>query len=380
VAPQESGYNRFCVPPQTINPLNKEAATMYYVGADLHKEQTWFYSMDHNGAKIDSKSIANSPDSLKNYFAKIPTPFTLAVEATYNWYFFIDIAEKFSQHVYLANSYELKAFAKRHKKTDKIDARLIADILRKGFLPAVFIPSPVIRDLKELLHYRINLVRDRCRTIFRLKNTLDKLGADSSGDFTTEKRLRMIPIDSFFEHYRYIISGYRDHIITLSQRIHSMKTYLRNELLEDKEIKNLISIDGLDYFSAALIKSEIADVNRFASFNRLCAYAGLAPLVSQSGDKTARHGSLMTNRRKNLQWIVLETVFHFIKTSNERQAHYEELKARKGANTAKVIMARQMLKIIYHVLKEQRPYYREQSEARRPKDICQIQPVAAAAL
>ena len=350
----------------------------YYVGADLHKEQTWFYVMDHNGTKIDSKSIANSPDSLKSYFASIPTPFTLAVEATYNWYFFMDIAEQFAQTAYLANSYELKAFAKRHKKTDKIDARLIADILRKGFLPMVFIPSREIRNLKELLHYRINLVRDRCRNIFRLKNTLDKLGADSSGGFTTEKRLRTIPTDSLSERYRYIISGYINRIVTLSRRLHSMKTYLKKELLEDKEIQNLITIDGLDYFSAALIKSEIADINRFASFNRLCAYAGLAPRVSQSGNKEAHHGALMVNRRKNLQWILLETVFHFIKATSKRHARYEELKIRKGANTAKVIMARQYLKIIYHVLKEQRPYYREESE--RPEMVYQIQPVATAAL
>jgi transposase len=355
-----------------------EEAAMFYVGADLHKEQTWFYIMNQNGTRIASKSITNSPDLLQRFFETIPTPFTLAVEATYNWYFFVDIAEKFAHQVYLANSYELKAFAKRHKKTDKIDARLIADILRKGFLPIVFIPSSTIRNLKELLHYRLNLVRDRCRNIFRLKNTLDKLGADSSGDFTTEKRLRTIPTDSLSDRYRYIISGYIDRIVALSQRIHSMKTYLKNELFEDKEIQNLITIDGLDYFSAALIKSEIADINRFASFNRLCAYAGLAPRVSQSGNKAAHHGALMVNRRKNLQWILIETVFHFIRASPERQVRYEKLKDRKGTNTAKVMMARQMLKIIYHVLKEQRPYYPDESE--RPKDICQIQPVATVAL
>src|SRR3989338_584032 len=122
---------------------------MYYVGADLHKEQTWFFVMNQEGNKIISKSIANSPDLLKSFFATIPKPFSIAVEATYNWYFFIDIAEQFAEYVYLANSYELKAFAKRHKKTDKIDARLIADILRKGFLPTVFIPNQEIRKLKR---------------------------------------------------------------------------------------------------------------------------------------------------------------------------------------------------------------------------------------
>jgi transposase len=48
------------------------------------------------------------------------------VESTYNWYFFVDLAEQYADKVYLANTYELKAFAKRHKKTDKIDGKLIA--------------------------------------------------------------------------------------------------------------------------------------------------------------------------------------------------------------------------------------------------------------
>ena len=89
--------------------------------------------MDENGNKLDSKSIPNQPGCLKEYFAHIPKPFELAVEATYNSYFFMDIAKMYTDKAYLANSYELKAFAKRHKKTDKIDARLIADVLRKGY-------------------------------------------------------------------------------------------------------------------------------------------------------------------------------------------------------------------------------------------------------
>lgn len=351
---------------------------MNYVGADLHKEQTWFYVMNHMGTKISSKSIPNSPNLLYSYFATIPTPFTLAVESTYNWYFFIDIAEQFADKVLLANSYGLKAFAKQHKKTDKIDAKLIADVLRKGFLPSVFIPDPSIRNLKELLRYRVNLVRDRSRNIFRLKNMLDKIGADSSGDFTTEKRLQKIPFQSFSEYYQYSVSGYIERIIFLSKKIHSMKKYLKDSLCGDPDIQYLITIDGLDYFSAAVVKSEIADINRFRCFNHLCAYAGLAPRVAQSGSKTAVHGPLMKNRRKLLQWILLETVFHFIKSSVKNTERYELLKKRKGANTAKVVMARQMLKVIYHILKERRPYYSVKTQQDNQTGF--IQPLAAAAL
>jgi transposase len=340
---------------------------MYYVGSDLHKEETYFYVQDDSGNKVLNKSISNKPELLHKFFQKIPKPFTLAVEATYNWYFFMDIAEQYAGKAYLANSYELKAFAKRHKKTDKIDAHLIADVLRKGYLPTVYIPDPKTRALKELLRYRINLVRDRSRNIFRLKNTIDKLGMDSTGDFTTEKALRAIPLEDVPEQYKYVITGYIDRIISLSQKIHRMKTDLRLELAEDIIIRNLITIDGLDYFSAALVKSEIVDINRFGSFNRLCAYAGLAPRVSQSGKASAQHGALLANRRKLLQWILLETAYHFIKASPKRLEKYEYLKERKGSNTAKIIMARDMLKIIYHVLKDNRPYYQEIQKGRETK-------------
>jgi hypothetical protein len=87
----------------------------------------------------------------------------------------------------------------------------------------------------------------------------------------------------------------------------------------------------------------------------------------------------MANRRKNLQWILLEVVYHFINASFERKKRFEELKRRKGFNTARIIMARQLLKVIYHVLKDKRPYYCDYAE-RTVVKINKIQSKAAAAL
>jgi transposase len=329
---------------------------MNYVGVDLHKEQSWFVVLDSTGKRLVSKSIANSPEGLKQYFSKIPNPFTLAVESTYNWYFFVDLAEQYAEKVYLANSYELKAFAKRHKKTDKIDAHLIAEVLRKGYLPTVTIPDQETRRVKELLRYRMNLVRERAKNIYQVKNILDKIGEDSSGDFTTYKRLGTIPFDLFSPNYREVIHGYCERIEFLTRRLFQIEKYIKENVKDDEDIINLITIPGIDYFSAALIKTEIIAISRFASFNRLCAYAGLAPRVSQSANKEV-HGPLNVNRRKNLQWILIEVVYHFIKACPEKSQRYESIVARKGVNTAKVALAREMLKIIYHVLKEKRPFY-----------------------
>lgn len=336
---------------------------MHTVGADLHKPSTLFCVLDENGNKIDGQIIPNSPELLEKYFMSIPKPFTIAVETTYNWYFFVDIAEKYADRVYLADSYAVKAFAKRHKKTDKIDARLIATLLHKGYLPAVTIADKATRNIRELLRYRINLVRDRTRLIARLKTLLDKLGEPSSANLTTYKGLESIACDHLPSNYQEIISGYTDSIRRFIEKSRYIETVIENNAVRDPDIMNLKSIPGLDYFGASIVKSEIIDIERFNSFDKLCAYAGLAPRVIQSGN-TLIHGRLNINRRKHLRWILLETVWHFVRSSGKWSRLFETLSKRKGFGTAKVIMARHMLKVIYHVLKERRPFYQEISDIR----------------
>ncbi|MFH1305196.1 MAG: IS110 family transposase, partial [Candidatus Omnitrophota bacterium] len=285
---------------------------MNYVGIDLHKEQSWFYVMDNTGKRISSKSISNEIKVLKEYFKTIPCPFKLAVESTYNWYFFVDLAELYAEEVFLANSYELKAFAKRNKKTDKIDARLIADVLRKGYLPTVYISDKQTRASKESLHYRMNLVKDRSKVIFRLKALLDKLGLQASGDYTTDKALDNIAFTSIPVEYKLVVEKYIEQLKWYRIKLYEYRKELEKIVTLDQDMLNLMTIPGISFFSAALIKTTIADIARFKSFNRLCAYAGLAPRVSQSANIT-RHGPLNKNRCKHLQWILIENVIHFIK-------------------------------------------------------------------
>jgi transposase len=352
---------------------------MNYVGVDLHKKASLFYVVDSKCKKLDSRNVTNTEEELKGYFEQIPKPFILAVESTYNWYFFVDLAEQYAEQVFLANTYELKAFAKRHKKTDKIDARLIATVLQKGFLPAVTIPDRQTRQIRELLRYRMKLVRDRTRNISRLKSLLDRLGYQCSGDFTTYKHLKAIDTEDLPPMYAYIIRRQREQIIELNKKIAEIEEHFNAIAEGDEDMRNLLTIKGIGAFSAALIKSEIIDISRFRTFNRLCAYAGLAPRVHASGGRVY-HGPLNKNRRKNLQWILLENVLHFIKALPKSKQKFERIERRKGYNTAKVALARDMLKIIYHVLRERRAFYHRPVIDKSKSGKIKIQSVAATAL
>jgi len=217
----------------------------------------------------------------------------------------------------------------------------------------------------------MKVVTDRTRNISRLKALLDKLGYNSSGDFTTYLALERIKTKGLPDIYVGLIKKYSNLIYHLNKKEHEVNKKIDGLSKYDLNVVNLISIPGIGSFSALLIKSEIIDIKRFSSFNRLCAYAGLAPRVSASANKIY-HGALNINRRKSLQWILLENVFHFIKSDPVRLKKFEDIKKRKGHNTAKVIFARDFLKVVYHVLKEQRPYFQ--------KNKVKIQSVAATAL
>ncbi len=334
---------------------------MYYVGCDLHKFSTYFYVIDSRGKCILNKSIPNETALLHKFLSSIPTPFKLAVEATYNWYFFIDIVAGYTDNYYLTNPLYLKAFAKQNKKTDKIDAKLIANILRIGYLPEVYIVNKKTQRDREVLRQRMKIIQDRCRIIFRLKCLLDKLGEKSTGDFATIKRLENIETEHLSQEYQHIIKEYRKQIIELLQAENRTDLVVRKLVESDQEAKLLTTIDGVGEFSALLIKSEIADIDRFKTFDKLCSYAGLAPRIHQSGDKCII-GSLSKNRRKHLQWILLEISYQFIRQNEKYRNKFKRIKEQKTYNKAKVVIARDLLKIIYRVLKTKKPYYKEQNQ------------------
>lgn len=350
---------------------------MYSVGIDLHKHTIWYCVLDREGRRISSGKLSAEKETLKVFFHDLPRPFQVAVEATYNWYYVVDLAEEIAEGVYLADSYETKAFAKRHKKTDKIDAGLIARLLHRGDLPCVAIPDRESRDCRELLRYRMRLVSDKTRNISRLKALLDKLGHLAVGNFNTKKRRSETERLKLPAPYNEIVSGYLRRIERLCEEVGIVERLIAERANQDEDTRNVDSIPGFDYFGALLVKSEVFDIGRFRSFPGLCAYSGLAPRVHSSGDHSY-HGPLNRNRNAYLRWILLENVHHAMKKMPRLRRKYDSVKKRKGSNTAKVAAARELLKIVYHVLKEKRPYRPE--EARRIRRIVKSQSAGAPAL
>jgi transposase len=116
-----------------------------------------------------------------------------------------------------------------------------------------------------------------------------------------------------------------------------------------------MTIPGVGYHSALLIKGEIGDIHRFPSAKHLSAYAGIIPTTHSSGNITF-HGHITKQGSSWLRWIMAEVIFYCTRKPGHMQRFYLKLKIRKGANIARVAAERKLMEWIYHMLKDRKTY------------------------
>jgi len=327
-----------------------------YVGVDYHKRYSVATKMDDGGNILERVKIMNTAQSLLQFAASLPEESTIAVEATSIWYYFYELMETRCPNIVLAHPLKTRAIAEARIKTDKIDSTMLAHLLRTNLLPTSYIPPRAIRDTREILRYRASLISMRTALKNRVHAILEKNGTRiEASDIFGKKAIRQLRELPLRDCYRVGIDGYLRVMDVLASLIDEVSSIIEARVREQSDASLLCTIPGIGPFSALLIMSEIGDIHRFPSAKKLCSYAGLVPSVHASGGKT-RYGSLTKRGSKWLRWILIELSHHFARSSEKMRALYQRIAYKHGRNTARVAVARQMLTIIYAMLKEGRPF------------------------
>jgi len=270
-----------------------------------------------------------------------------------------DWLEEHTGEVLLAHPMKLKAIAETRIKTDKIDATTLAELLRCDLIPRAHISSPQARVIKRLLRHRIFLVRIRTMVKNRIHDLLDRyplLRAQRQAEYVFSKSgiawMRQLELP---QADRDILDAELTLLEHLDAQVKSADGLLRDVGRNDSCVRRLQTIPGVGPFIAMVLISEIDDINRFPRPAKLHAYAGLIPSTHASGGRT-HHGRIIKASNKYLRWAMIEAVWPAIRKDWSLQALYERLARRKGANIAKVAVARRLLTIVYRVLAEHRDY------------------------
>ena len=321
-----------------------------FVGLDVHKKYTEVAIVDEEGVVTEQERIENEPGRIEEFSNRLNNA-AMVLESSSSWYWLYEILSR-RHRVVLSNPAKTKAIASAKLKTDKVDALMLANLLRGGYIAESYVPSRRVMGLRELVRYRANLVRMRGTVknrvhAYLLMNNI-KIGYSPFTKGFLEE-LRNVK-DARVQGYLRIIDG-------LNLEIHEASKIICSEALNDESARLLMTIPGISFYSALLLVSEIGDVDRFPDSAHLVSYAGLASSTHSSGGSTY-HGRITKAGSPYLRWVLNQCTWVHVRNQPEGSvaSFYKRLRVKKGHAKAMVAASVKLLKIVYWVLREKRPY------------------------
>jgi transposase len=335
---------------------------MNYVGIDYHKAYSVLATMNERGRLLQEARIpGNAPVAFAQYFQSLNGPAKVVLEGCRNWGYLYDLLHEIQpiQEVQLANAYKVRVIAEAQVKTDKIDARALANLLRGDLIPRLHVPSPQNRCRKNVLRQRVFWIRQRTMIRNRVHILVDRqrgVKVPAVRDLFGKRGmdwLRQLPLG---EPDATLLRQDLAVMERLNEQLKELDRWVAAENRNDPMAARLQSLPGVGAFFAAVLASEIDTIERFHSATKFCAYAGLAPTTSASGGKCYQ-GKLFGQCNRWMRWALIEASWVAIQCSGYFGGLYRFHKARgKKSNQAIVMVARRLCEIAWHLLKENRPY------------------------
>src|SRR5215211_2405278 len=250
-----------------------------------------------------SRRIVNDPAAFLELLEGVEGESKVALEATYGWEWLADLLEDAGYELHLAHPLRTRAIAAARVRTDAVDARTLAQLLRADLLPEAYIAPRELRDLRDLLRHRVALTQMRSALKNRVHALLAKHGilhgyADLFGkdgsEFLAALELREPPRRRL-ESLLGLISDFDREIEAASGEIDARAKH-------DPRVDVLCQIRGIGPYTAMLVIAEVGDISRFGSARKLCAWAGLTPTI-RSSDGKARLGHITKQGSRPLRWM-----------------------------------------------------------------------------
>jgi transposase len=343
---------------------------MKYVGIDVGKQKCAVAMMDAEGRISDEFSFSNNNEGIGNFISRLCTDDEVVMESTGSvWVNLYDRLEQVHVKVVLANPVETKAIASARIKNDTIDARILAHLLRADLIPSSYVPPYEIREMRYLLRHRASIVKIRTMVKNKIHSVLDRNGIIAAGfsDLFGKAGMEWLSSVQLPPLDRLMLDNHLEHLNSLRRQVETVDRAITSRASKDEYVRLLLSMTGVDVFTALLIRSEIGDISRFSSYKKLISWAGLAPSLHQSG-RIEYRGSTTKQGSRMLRWIMVEAARTAVNSDSRLGEFYERVKLRRGSQKAIVAVACKMLKIIWTMLTK-RELYESRNQRRYDKKL-----------
>ncbi|MCP4304790.1 MAG: IS110 family transposase, partial [bacterium] len=260
--------------------------------------------------------------------------------------------------VVVSNPRKTRAIAEAKVKTDKVDARILAQLLAADFLPPVWLPDDRIRMLRRLVHRRTHLVRQRTR----LKNQVHAILARNLAPTCPHSDLfggvgrRWLAQQVLPDDEQRSVDALLRQLEFHGTELDGVERDIAVEAIDDPVVARLMTVPGIDVAVAISILAAVGDFSRFDDPNRLVSYLGLNPRVHQSGDRAASHGRITKAGRSQARGMLVEAAFAASRSPGPLRAFYKRIKSRRGLQVAIVATARKMTVLCWHLVTKDQDY------------------------
>jgi transposase len=321
-----------------------------YVAIDLHRLRSLIVREDEDGEELGVVRIDNDPMALAAAVGEAGPEPQVAIEATYGWYWAVDVLEELGAEVKLVNPSGL-AWGDRRVKNDYRDCKELLDRMRLHKLPEAWVAPPPVRELRELVRYRFKLVCLRTGLKAQVKAVLAKHGlhppVNDLWGLAGTAYLNSLQLDGGY-HIR--IESLRDLVEHCNREVAMLERVIHQRLRDHGGYRAIQAIDGVGPVLAAIFVTEIGDVSRFPNPEALCSWAGLTPKHRES-DTKAHRGRITKQGSVLVRWGAIETVAggH---GGPKLKADYRRIAARRGVRIARVAVARKLLTLVYFGLRD----------------------------
>lgn len=327
-----------------------------YIGLDVHKRVTEACLVNADGKVIARERLATTREYLQSFAKHVLQPGDhVALEATTNSWAVTRILQPQVASVTVSNPLATKAIAQAKVKTDKVDATVLAQLLRCDYLPGVWIPDESTQQMRELTSRRSALVgqrtalRNRIHAVLamRLIEAPERLFSKGGIEW-----LRVVEIDG---QGRFLMESDLRQMELIDEELAKLDQMLAERGWQDDRVKLLMTLPGVDLAVAASLLAALGNIERFSDGDRAASYIGLVPSTRQSA-KHCYHGPITKAGRSHTRSMMVQAAQHVGTHPGPLGHFFRKLAKKKNRNIAVVATARKLVKIAYLMLKTNQPY------------------------
>jgi transposase len=313
-------------------------------------------AINDNGKLLAEEKLVNTPVNLERFFGKFSQPIQAVVECTSYWYWVADWCDTHKIQLILAHAKMLKAISYAKVKTDSVDARTLADLLRVGLIPEAHQCRKDQRDLRELTRGRLRMIERRSSlqsSLWQLAAKYNVLVQDVGWrylDRLCEFLQQQLPEVSWMEAQLLLdqIRLSQGHIIALEQAIEDQTGFQR-------DVERLKVLPGFGLVCAWTVIAEIGDITRFPSAKQFVSYCRLVPGSKDSGGKH-RHRSRNKDGNRYLRIAFNQAAIIAYRDYPVIKEFYKKITRRSGKHVARTVVGKELAKIVWHMLSKDEEY------------------------